>query len=77
MMFKKEEHFSGERLHVGVYGDGSGHGYSCVCAKAEGLGWDRGSGCLGSILTEVTGAHLLHEAVGTVLHLALGADLGH
>lgn len=28
-------------------------------------------------LTKVTGAHLLHHAICFVLHLALGADLGH
>lgn len=43
-----------------------------VCVKEEGRG-----GCVGPTLTEVTGAHLLHEAVRVVLHLALGADLGH
>ena len=32
---------------------------------------------MGPTLTKVTGAHLLHEAVGAVLHLTLGADLGH
>lgn len=32
---------------------------------------------MGATLTEVTGAHLLHEAVSAVLHLTLGADLGH
>lgn len=45
--------------------------YVCVSRRR---GW---GGCVGSILTEVTGAHLLHEAVRVVLHLTLGADLGH
>lgn len=47
---------------------------SHVCVTEKGLG--RG-GCVGPTLTKVTGAHLLHEAVGAVLHLTLGADLGH
>lgn len=39
--------------------------------------WGEGSGHVGSTLTEVAGTHLLHESVSAVLHLTLGADLGH
>lgn len=46
----------------------------CVCVKEE---RNCGSGHVGFTLTEVAGTHLLHEAVGTVLHLTLGTDLGH
>lgn len=85
-------HFSGEKVHgyhqilkgdhetimVRVDSDGCGHVYSCVCvSRKKGWGWHEGSGCVGSTLTKITGAHLLHEAVGTVLHLTLSADLGH
>lgn len=52
--------------------------FICVCvSRRRGWGWPQGSGRMGATLTEVTGAHLLHEAISAVLHLTLGADLGH
>lgn len=46
---------------------------TCACGKEAG----GGSGQVDAILTKVAGAHLLHEAICTVLHLTLGAGLGH
>lgn len=83
-------HFFGQTVHglhqilkgtqdaitVSIHYDDYGHGCSCVgaCVKEE-KNW--GNGHMGSTLTKIAGTHLLHEAVGTVLHLTLGTDLGH